>query len=77
MLVIRPLQETDLDDLYAMAQNAGKGLTTLPADRDLLPDADLLGACVREALDELLDSATGGRTRAPRGRRKRKQETQG
>lgn len=36
MLVIRPLQETDLEDLYAMAQKAGKGLTTLPADRDLL-----------------------------------------
>ena len=35
-LLIRPLQENDLDDLYAMAQNAGKGLTTLPADRDLL-----------------------------------------
>ena len=29
-----------------------------------------------EALDELLDSATGGRTRAPRGRRKRKKETE-
>ncbi|MBU2873788.1 arginine N-succinyltransferase [Marinobacter salexigens] len=36
MLVIRPLKETDLEDLYAMAQKAGKGLTTLPADRDLL-----------------------------------------
>ena len=36
MLVIRPLQEEDLEDLYAMAQKAGKGLTTLPADRDLL-----------------------------------------
>lgn len=36
MLVIRPLQPRDLDDLYAMAQNAGKGLTTLPADRALL-----------------------------------------
>ncbi|MFN2360034.1 MAG: arginine N-succinyltransferase [Marinobacter sp.] len=36
MLVIRPLQENDLDALYAMAQGAGKGLTTLPADRELL-----------------------------------------
>ncbi|MBN7770699.1 arginine N-succinyltransferase [Marinobacter daepoensis] len=36
MLVIRPLQNDDLDDLYAMAQKAGKGLTTLPADRELL-----------------------------------------
>ena len=47
----------------------------LTADRDMLPDADLLGPCIREALDELVDSATGGRTRAPRGRRKRKTET--
>ncbi|GAA1142532.1 wax ester/triacylglycerol synthase family O-acyltransferase [Nocardioides aquiterrae] len=47
----------------------------LTADRDLLPDADLLGPCLQEALDELVDSATGGRTRAPRGRRKRKTET--
>ncbi|MCL7943416.1 arginine N-succinyltransferase [Marinobacter sp. ATCH36] len=36
MLLIRPLQEYDLDALYAMAQGAGKGLTTLPADRELL-----------------------------------------
>lgn len=36
MLVIRPLEEADLEDLFAMAQGAGKGLTTLPADRDLL-----------------------------------------
>ncbi|WP_395693007.1 wax ester/triacylglycerol synthase family O-acyltransferase [Nocardioides sp.] len=44
----------------------------LTADRDLLPDADLLGPCIQEALDELVDSATGGRARAPRGRRRRK-----
>lgn len=36
MLVIRPLESADLEDLFAMAQNAGNGLTTLPADRDLL-----------------------------------------
>jgi len=36
MLVIRPVQEADLEDLFAMAQSAGKGLTSLPADRDLL-----------------------------------------
>ncbi|MFC7492946.1 MULTISPECIES: WS/DGAT/MGAT family O-acyltransferase [unclassified Nocardioides] len=43
----------------------------LNADRDMLPDADLLGPCITEALDELVDSASAGRTRAPRGRRKR------
>ncbi|OZB08443.1 MAG: arginine N-succinyltransferase [Marinobacter sp. 34-60-7] len=36
MLLIRPLNNDDLDDLYAMAEKAGKGLTTLPADRDML-----------------------------------------
>jgi diacylglycerol O-acyltransferase len=44
----------------------------LTADRDMLPDADLLGPCIQEALDELVESASGARTRAPRGRRKRK-----
>ena len=41
------------------------------ADRDLLPDIDLFGTCLREALDELLDTATGVRPRAPRGRKKK------
>ncbi|WP_110181969.1 WS/DGAT/MGAT family O-acyltransferase [Nocardioides solisilvae] len=43
------------------------GITT---DRDLLPDADVLGQCVVEALEELKDSASDSRPRAPRGRRK-------
>jgi diacylglycerol O-acyltransferase / wax synthase len=43
------------------------GITT---DRYLLPDADVLGQCIIEALDELLDSASGGRPRLPRGRKK-------
>ena len=42
----------------------------ITADRDWLPDADLLGTCIAEALDELLDASTGGRQRAPRGRKK-------
>lgn len=44
----------------------------LNADRDLLPDAELLGPCLVEALDELVDSTSAARNRAPRGRRKRK-----
>jgi diacylglycerol O-acyltransferase len=44
----------------------------LTADRDIFPDADLLGPCLEEALDELVDSAAAGRTRAPRGRKRRK-----
>ena len=43
----------------------------ITADRDLVPDADVLGQCVTEALDELLDTATGGRPKIPRGRRKK------
>lgn len=38
------------------------------ADRDLVPDAPVLGQCLREALDELLDTVTGALPRAPRGR---------
>jgi diacylglycerol O-acyltransferase / wax synthase len=43
----------------------------ITADRDLVPDADVLGQCVTEALTELLDTATGGRPKVPRGRRNR------
>ena len=40
------------------------------ADRDALPDVDVLGQCVEEALDELVESASETRPRAPRGRKK-------
>jgi len=43
----------------------------ITADRDLVPDVDVLGQCVTEALAELLDTATGGRPKIPRGRRKK------
>jgi diacylglycerol O-acyltransferase len=42
----------------------------LTGDRDALPDLDVLGQCVTEALDELLDSISPSRQRAPRGRKK-------
>jgi diacylglycerol O-acyltransferase len=42
----------------------------ISADRDALPDIDVLGQCVREALDELVDSASDTRPRAPRGRKR-------
>jgi diacylglycerol O-acyltransferase len=41
----------------------------ITADRDALPDVEVLGQCVTEAFDELLDSASDSRGRAPRGRR--------
>ena len=37
----------------------------ITADRDLLPDADVLGQCLTEALDELLDADRGTRRRGP------------
>jgi diacylglycerol O-acyltransferase / wax synthase len=40
----------------------------LTADRDALPDADVLGQCVLEAVDALVDSARNAGSRAPRGR---------
>jgi diacylglycerol O-acyltransferase len=42
----------------------------ITADRDAVPDADVLGQCVLESLEELIDSASDTRPQAPRGRRK-------
>ena len=42
----------------------------LTADRDAVPDADVLEQGLRDSLEELLDSVGEGRARAPRGRRK-------
>jgi diacylglycerol O-acyltransferase / wax synthase len=41
----------------------------LTGDRDALPDLDVLAQCVTEALEELVDSTSSGRHRAPRGRK--------
>ena len=43
------------------------GITT---DRDAVPDADILGQCLLESLEELKDSASATRPQAPRGRKK-------
>jgi diacylglycerol O-acyltransferase len=42
----------------------------LTGDRDAVADLDVLGQCLREALEELVDSASDARPRAPRGRKK-------
>jgi len=49
----------------------GRVFYGITADRDLVPDSDVLGQCVTEALTELLDTATGGRPKIPRGRRRK------
>lgn len=41
----------------------------ITADRDALPDVEVLGTCLTEALDELLDQSSQTRPRAPRGRK--------
>jgi diacylglycerol O-acyltransferase / wax synthase len=43
----------------------------ITADRDRVPDADVLGQCIRDSLDELLDTATDVRPRVRRGRKKK------
>ena len=48
----------------------------ISADRDALPDVEVLGQCVRESLDELVDSASDNRLRAPRGRRRTPEKPQ-
>src|SRR3546814_5248372 len=47
----------------------------ISADRDALPDVAVLAQCVTESLDELLDTASGVRQRAPRGRRTPRKDT--
>jgi diacylglycerol O-acyltransferase / wax synthase len=40
----------------------------LVSDRDAIPDLEVLGQCVTEALEELVDTTSTTRQRAPRGR---------
>jgi diacylglycerol O-acyltransferase len=47
----------------------------ISADRDALPDIDVLGQCVTEALDELVDTASETRPRARRGVARKSTET--
>ena len=46
----------------------GKVFYGLDADRDALPDLDVLAACILESLDELVDASSSSRGRAPRGK---------
>ncbi len=47
----------------------------ITGDRDALPDLTVLGQCITEALEELVDNSTGARQRAPRGRKKRTEDS--
>lgn len=49
----------------------GQVFYAMTADRDALPDADVLGQCVTEALEELLETVRAPRGLPRRGRRER------
>jgi diacylglycerol O-acyltransferase / wax synthase len=72
MLETYPVHPLTRDHALAIGVTSYDGAVYygITADRDLLPDADVLGQCITEALDELLETASGGRPRAPRGRKK-------
>jgi diacylglycerol O-acyltransferase len=53
----------------------GRVFFGITADRDLVPDAEVLGQCLLEALDELVDTVSGGRRQAPRGRRRTQEDS--
>lgn len=48
----------------------GKVFFGLVADRDAVPDLDVLAQCIRDALSELVESVGSTRRRAPRGRQR-------
>jgi diacylglycerol O-acyltransferase len=48
----------------------GKVSFGLNADRTAMPDLAVFAQCVTDALDELVDTTKGSRSRATRGRRK-------
>ncbi len=62
------------DQRLAIAVTSYDGGVTygITADRDAIPDADVLGSCVLEALQELVDASDDARPRAPRGRASRR-----
>lgn len=48
----------------------GKVFFGIVADRDAVPDVDVLAQCIDDALVELVESVEGRRSRAPRGRQR-------
>ena len=45
------------------------------ADREAVPDVDVLAQCIREAAEELVDTVRAKRSRAPRGRQRPEKKT--
>ena len=42
----------------------------ITADREAVPDVDVLGQCIEDALGELVETVVSKRSRAPRGRQR-------
>jgi diacylglycerol O-acyltransferase len=72
MLESYPVQPLMPDQALAIGVTSYDGgvYYGITADRDALPDVAVLGQCLTEALEELVDSTGSGRHRAPRGRTK-------
>jgi len=64
-----PLTEGHALAIGATSYNGGVYLG-LVSDRDAISDVEVLGACVSDALEELVDTTSSARTRAPRGRKR-------
>ena len=72
MLETYPVQPLLPDQALAIGVTSYDGgvFYGITADHDALPDVAVLGQCITEALEELVDSASETRQRAPRGRKK-------
>ena len=72
MLESYPVQPLLPDHALAIGVTsyAGNVFFGINADRDALPDVHVLGQCIEESLEELVESASDSRPRAPRGRKK-------
>ncbi len=55
---------------FGVTSYNGRVFYGITVDRDAVPDGDVLIQCLEESLDELKDSASESRPRAPRGRRR-------
>ena len=64
---VQPLLPGHALAIGVTSYDGGRALR-LTADRDAIPDVDVIGQCITEALAELVDTTAETRIRAPRGR---------
>ena len=70
MLESYPVQPLLRDHALAIGVTSYDGAVHygITADRDAIPDVEVVGQCIREALTELVETASDSHLRAPRGR---------